>query len=379
LSADGAIHEAAGQLRRAGEASKCWPCGCLHETLEGIDRNFPNGRCPSDLKQAAQSAHERLEEVRYDCLGCEECYPALAVNALDIEVAPCPTASAEEREGWPPLPGSYTVLRYQAPVAICTLIDDDLAEALAREAGPDAAIVGSMKTENLGVERLIRNVITNPHIRFLILCGEDTKQKIGHLPGQSTLALLKSGLNERQRIVGAGGKRPVIKNLPTDAVEHFRQSVQPIDLIGCADVVTILEAAQSCARQNPGPAEVFESTLQVEHIAGRVPQKMTPDPNGYFVVHVDRRGHRLVLEHYLNSGAINAIIDGLVAAELYTVAIERDLVSRLDHAAYLGQELARAERALREGEPFIQDAAPEGTQTAPSGGCGCTTQCGEQD
>ena len=33
------------------------------------------------------------------------------------------------------------------------------------------------------------------------------------------------------------------------------------------------------------------------------------------------------------------------------------LVSRLDHAAYLGGELAKAEVALRVGRDYVQDAA----------------------
>ena len=49
---------------------------------------------------------------------------------------------------------------------------------------------------------------------------------------------------------------------------------------------------------------------------------------------------------------------GANAAELYSPAIEQRLVSRLDHAAYLGRELARAEGALRSGRPYVQDTAP---------------------
>ena len=44
---------------------------------------------------------------------------------------------------------------------------------------------------------------------FLILCGMDTQRKVGHLPGQSLLALGKNGIGDRSRIVGAKGKRPV--------------------------------------------------------------------------------------------------------------------------------------------------------------------------
>jgi tetrahydromethanopterin S-methyltransferase subunit A len=86
---------------------------------------------------------------------------------------------------------------------------------------------------------------------------------------------------------------------------------------------------------------------------------MVSDPAGYFVIYVDRGRGLLSLEHYLNDGLLDVVIEGANAAELYTPAIDRGLISRLDHAAYLGRELARAEASLNSGEPFVQDAAPE--------------------
>ena len=67
---------------------------------------------------------------------------------------------------------------------------------------------------------------------------------------------------------------------------------------------------------------------------------------------------------------LNAIIEGRTAAELYMPALERGLVSRLDHAAYLGLELARAESALADGSAYIQDGAAESPAAAASCSCG---------
>ena len=206
----------------AAAAKKCWACGCLHGSLDAIDRALPAEKRPKGLNEAVHAAREHLTDVLYDCLGCEVCYPALAVNALDLDAPCCPTEEVEERHGWPPFPGAYTVLRYQAPVAVCTLTDRDLAAAIVREAGPEVPIVGILQTENLGIERLLLNVLSNPHIRFIILCGPDSRQAIGHLPGQSLLALSRSGLDDRARIIGGNGKRPVLKNISRQAVEHFR-------------------------------------------------------------------------------------------------------------------------------------------------------------
>jgi tetrahydromethanopterin S-methyltransferase subunit A len=46
---------------------------------------------------------------------------------------------------------------------------------------------------------------------------------------------------------------------------------------------------------------------------------------------------------------------GSDARDLYLAAIRRGLVSRPDHAAYLGYELGRAERALTLKIRYVQD------------------------
>ena len=63
------------------------------------------------------------------------------------------------------------------------------------------------------------------------------------------------------------------------------------------------------------------------------------------------------MEHYKNSGELAHIIEGGEAATVCATLTDMGLVSRLDHAAYLGRELARAENAIRAGVPYIQDRA----------------------
>lgn len=312
-----------------------------------------------DLETALARARARLIEIQYDCLGCEVCYPALALNALGVEGESGGASAVEVRAGWPPLPGAYTVLRYHAPVAICTLTDESLAKAVAAAAGPEIAMVGTLQTENLGIERLIVNTLANPNLRFLIVCGLDSRQAVGHLPGQSLPALARAGLDERMRIIGAKGQRPVLRNLSREAVEHFRRTVEVVGAIGQREISCIMESARACARRDPGPAERFDAARTVPTVRGRAAARFQPDPAGYFVVFPDCARQRLLLEHYSNDGLLDLVIEGTEAAEFYLAAIERGLVTRLDHAAYLGRELARAEDALRNGEPYVQDAAPE--------------------
>ena len=249
------LEQAVHQIQEAAEAKKCWPCGCLHDSLKEIETAFPQASRPPELAHATAAAREQLEDVRYDCLGCEVCFPAIAVNALAIEGAGCASEPVEERSGWPPLPGDYFALRYRAPVAVCALNSDELWSHLAEGAPDGLAIVGSLHTENLGIERVIRNVLANPHIRFLILCGKDTQQAIGHLPGQSLASLFEGGIDDRGRIAGAKGRRPVLKNVTHDHVEGFRRQVEAVNLIGEENRDVILEQIADCAARNPGPFE----------------------------------------------------------------------------------------------------------------------------
>lgn len=367
-------HEAARQTHEAAAAKKCWRCGCFHSALEAMERELPEDARSPELNAAIIEGRQRLVPVQYDCLGCEVCYPAVATNVLGLE-GECTASPVEERTGWPPLPGAYRVLRYQAPVAICTLTSEPLMNAIAAEADSAIAVVGTLFTENLGIERVITNVLANPHIRFLVLCGADSKQAIGHLPGQSLRALADNGLDDRGRIAGARGKRPIIRNISRDMVDHFRQTVEIVDLTNEERPTPILDAVRECARRDPGEAHPFAIDRTVRREAGRIPERMTSDPAGYFVVYVDRGSRVLSIEHYANNGVLDVVIDGTSAPEIYMRAIELNLASRLDHAAYLGRELARAERAMLSGEPYVQDAAPERRSATPSHACGCASKC----
>ena len=370
--------EAAARIAEAAAARKCWRCGCLANSLDAIKRHVPASDRSESLAAAMRAARGRLTHIEYDCIGCKVCFPALAINALNVAAETCAdAATVTPRDGWPPLPGAHRVVRYGAPVAVCTLTDEPLAQILA-DATPPAAIIGSLQTENLGIERLVWNTIANPHIRCLILCGADTRRRIGHLPGASLLALARHGIDERRRIIDAPGRRPVLSNLDPAAVAHFRRNVQVIDHIGQTDVGTLLEMIRTAASGAPGPTEPFDAERLVPTVRGRLPQRVRLDPAGYLVVYPDHDRDLLMLEHYRNDGLLDLVVEGRRAAEVYATAVERGLVTQLDHAAYLGCELARAEQALQTGEAYVQDAAPERASAATAAKCCGTTDCGDQ-
>jgi tetrahydromethanopterin S-methyltransferase subunit A len=141
----------------------------------------------------------------------------------------------------------------------------------------------------------------------------------------------------------------VLRKSATELVEHFRRTVAVVDRLGDTDPQALLAAAHRCAAESADPAPAFAPAQVVTPRRGYLPERMVSDPAGYFVLYVDRRQQLLSLEHYRTGGVLDAVLEGRTAPELYTPAIAQGLVSRLDHAAYLGRELARAEHALRSG------------------------------
>jgi len=81
------------------------------------------------------------------------------------------------------------------------------------------------------------------------------------------------------------------------------------------------------------------------------------DPKGYFKIYIDEKKKHIMITHFNNSVNFKdatLTFAGDNAESLYKTIIKSGLVSRLDHAAYLGKELVKAELALNLGMPYSQ-------------------------
>ena len=160
---------------------------------------------------------------------------------------------------WPPVRGDYTVVDPRSRICVATLASD-------MEAFPDACMVGSCKTENLGIEKIIINTISNSNIRFILVCGTESR---GHLSGNTLLAIHKNGIDEQGRIIGSDGAIPFIENIPAKAIERFRQQVELIDRRGLIETDTIQELIneyRSKSNPFPEPPMVLETRKKKQKI-----------------------------------------------------------------------------------------------------------------
>ncbi|MGZ4902150.1 MAG: tetrahydromethanopterin S-methyltransferase subunit A [Halobacteriota archaeon] len=150
----------------------------------------------------------------------------------------------EPAAGWPIVKGDFFAGDPNSPVAVVTL--GSHFGKLFTDQG--AAIEGTAKTENIGLEKVMVNIISNSNIRFLILCGSEI---MGHVTGQSLEALYKNGVKEG-RIIDAKGAIPFIENLNEEQIERFQKQVEFISMINNEDVNAISAKIKELIARDPG-------------------------------------------------------------------------------------------------------------------------------
>ena len=125
--------------------------------------------------------------------------------------------------------------------------------------------------------------------------------------------------------------------------------------------------------------DLIQSIKQID--ASLSKRQIELDPKGYFLIKIEPLTNELILEHYINNidnkgravdpetgkpigcstkspNQPNKRFRGKSAKEVGIQISEGDgpfLLSRLDHAIYIGRELQRAEQCLKAGEHYIQD------------------------
>ncbi len=159
-----------------------------------------------------------------------------------------------------PWGGEFTVGASKGCVAVVLLnIQYDPPESV--------AIYGRLKTENIGIEKIIANTISNPSLRFLIICGEDIR---GHRSGSSLIALHRNGIDHNNRIIDAPGAIPYIENLKEEAIRRFQAQLSVVDLIGEKDNARIDSIINEYTQKSP-------SSFGEPYIAIRLKPEATVD------------------------------------------------------------------------------------------------------
>ncbi len=350
---------------------KCQKCGCMESALQNLAVVLPTIGTDdaSALAESVSALLKKMRPIQYSCLGCEYCYPAVAQNAFGQAFPSLSQAAADlscefrvHAEGWPPVVGEYFVLDKATPVAVSTLASVLLAEELAHRKPNGLAIAGKTETENIGIDKVIKNIVTSPTIRYLIIAGMEPK---GHLTGKTLLALAENGVDEDGRVIGSPGKRPVLRNVTATEIQAFREQVQIVDMIGCESPDEISARIEELSQQVITPCGCSECggkppisiSTTPKMIATEPSEVVTMDKAGYFVIVPLTDKGVINVEHYSYDNSLLRVIEGTNARAIYNLIITNGWATELSHAAYLGKELVKAELSLQHDFKYVQDGA----------------------
>jgi tetrahydromethanopterin S-methyltransferase subunit A len=172
-----------------------------------------------------------------------------------------------DKSTWPVAKGDYILGSSDSPVAVAIIGGGNL------ELPSGAfAIKGTVKTENFGLEKIVANVVANPRLRFLIVCGNE---EYGHLPGNALLCLWKNGVGPDMRISGTKAAIPFLCNTTPEQIERFRQQVEIIDLMH-------LKEAEQSREYSPsyeiGPSERQRILDAIASLVARDPGRFPKEP-----------------------------------------------------------------------------------------------------
>ena len=219
--------------------------------------------------------------------------------------------------GWPIVKGDFHSGDANNPVAVMTC-GSHLDEQGICDKG--AAICGSCKTENLGLEKVIANIISNPNIRFILLCGTEVK---GHLAGNTMEALHKNGVKDG-RVVGAEGAIPFIENLNDDALKRFQEQCELVNIMEAEDINAIAAKINELKGRDPGAFAADPMVVEVKEAAGgaeEVGGEVQPMSGELALIHARMKviekmvvdiGYRDKFAAGVYSGKVEGIMIGLI-------------------------------------------------------------------
>ena len=102
--------------------------------------------------------------------------------------------------------------------------------------------------------------------------------------------------------------------------------------------------------------EPYTESPEAETVQGYPDREFSPDRKGWFKIAVDRELGEIVAIHYpLGEDEPDVVVRGRDSQMIYQTIIRESLVSKLDHAAYLGKELEKAYIALVLGRSYVQE------------------------
>ena len=158
-------------------------------------------------------------------------------------------------DGYPPEEGCYLRGNDNSPVAVVVILKwmrektpADIENLVRVGVESGAALSGTLQTENVGLEKVICNLIATPNIRYLIVFGPESP---GHLTGNAIQALYENGIDEKNKIIGTHAPTPYLYNIPKEWIYRFREQTKLVNLLNEGATEILQEAVWACYQEKP--------------------------------------------------------------------------------------------------------------------------------
>jgi hypothetical protein len=242
------------------------------------------------------------------------------------------------------------------------------------------AAIGTIATLRDGVERVVQNLITNPHIDVLVLCGEDSPV---FFPLEGIACLYRYGVDEGRHVVAGNGSgraatifaRDALATLSHEDIACFRgRPLEIVDCRGSADPTVFFAALGARLPQHvhpiARPSWAFLDEIDVYRWRPRVIRVPRGElaADAFATLHVGASGATLVLAPTVPGGAAIAGTgkpDGRAQRALHTLLRRGLLEQSAGWESRLAALALAAERAVLAAE-FPDDASRAGLDPAGS-------------
>ncbi len=155
---------------------------------------------------------------------------------------------------------TYRFINNDSPVAVATLASDYEKFNL-----DGYAMIGSVFTENFGIQLAITNMLKTPNIRYLILCGRES----AHLAGDAFKALHENGvarIGTYRKIIGCKSPLPFVDDIPEWAIDEYQENIILVDMMGIEDDALIQKKIDECTeefKKNPIIRKIMDTGMPV--------------------------------------------------------------------------------------------------------------------
>jgi len=155
----------------------------------------------------------------------------------------------------------------------------------------------------------------------------------------------------RAKLIGSSKQNDIYKL-------HFQATEEQVEsLIQAAELcpVNVIKIIDQNNEKVLVSTEIVLDNLRIIKAEYDDLKEFVMDPKGYFLIRIDHKEKVIEVGLCKEVNKVAVKVTGEKPLEIYQTIIKNRLISRFDHAAYLGRELQKAYIALQKGISYVQD------------------------